>query len=627
MKKFLKFLYFAILSALSITFLFTLLCTLLPAPKLFNNTYLRLYDDNMQIFYQTTSQSNMEWIKYEELPQEVIDAVVSVEDKRFFYHFGIDPIRLIKAAWVNFTHWDILQGGSTITQQVAKNLYLSQEKTIERKLKELFWTTRLELHYSKEEILEAYLNTSYYSHGIIGIASAAEFYFDKPIEECNLAEITLLIGIPNSPNQYSLFNHFENSKTRQKNVLNAMVQNEKLTQQQADMIYQQEVYLADYQNQVQKNIYGYYKDAVMKECKELGYCSEEQLNNGLDIYTYYDAELQNTIQEVIDETMENSLQQTAIIALEPITFKVMAISGGTRYTETQYNRALYSKRQVGSTIKPLLYYIALNQGFSPDTTFLSTKTSFQLTQSVSYTPENYRDLYADTEISLIHAISTSDNVYAIKTHLFLGTNMLLEALEGFGIHQEEANASMALGTTDFPLIDLAKIYNTFASEGLYEEPAFIQCIKDSNGNILYQREIAPKQLLNSDDTLILTSLLRAPFDIKNNYVSGPSLLGYEPYTTVAAKSGSTDWDSVIAGYNPQITLVIWNGYDENQALESSEERKLSRKMFQKIFNQLYPKGNLGPWYSLSKNLEARKVDPISGKENPNGSVYWFRKEK
>lgn len=627
MKKLLKFLYITLFCTLSSIFLFILLCALLPAPKLSDNAYLRLYDDNMQVFYQTTNQSNMEWIEYQDIPQEVIDAVVSIEDKRFFYHFGLDPIRLVKAAWVNFTHWDILQGGSTITQQVAKNLYLSQEKTIERKLKELFWTLRLELHYSKEEILEAYLNTSYYSHGITGIASAAEFYFDKPLAQCTLAEITLLVGIPNNPTNYSLFNHFDNSKIRQQSVLNAMVKNKKLTQKEADKAFNQEICLANYQDQVQKNIYGYYKDAVLKECEALGYCTEDRLNNGLDIYTYYDADLQNTIQEVIDETMENSLQQTAIIALEPLTFKVMAISGGTRYTETQYNRALYSKRQVGSAIKPLLYYIALNQGFRPDTTFLSTKTSFQLTQTVSYTPENYRGLYADTDISLIHAISTSDNVYAIKTHLFLGTNMLLEALQGFGIEQKEATASMALGTTDFPLIDLAKIYNTFASIGLYEEPAFIQCIKDSSGQVLYQREILPKQLLNQDDTLILTSLLRAPFDIKNNYVSGPSLLGYEPYTTVAAKSGSTDWDSVIAGYNPQLTLVIWNGYDENQALESAEERKLSRKMFQKIFNQLYPKDKTGPWYTLNKNLEAKRVDPISGKEDPNGSIYWFKKEK
>lgn len=626
MKKILKLLYIALFSTLSMLFLFLLLCTLLPAPKLSNQTYLRLYDKDMQVFYQTHNQSNMEWIEYEEIPQEVIDAVISIEDKRFFSHFGLDPIRLVKAAWVNLTHWDILQGGSTITQQVAKNLYLSQEKTMERKLKELFWTFRLELHYSKEEILEAYLNTSYYSHGITGIASAAEFYFDKPLNQCSLSEITLLVGIPNNPTNYSLFNHFKNSKNRQQTVLNAMVKNKKLTQAEAEEAYIQEVHLANYQKQVQKNIYGYYKDAVLKECEALGYCSEAQLENGLEIYTYYDANLQNTLQEVIDETMENSLQQTAIIALEPLTFKVMAISGGTRYTETQYNRALYSKRQVGSTIKPLLYYIALNQGFSPDTTFLSTKTSFQLTQSVSYTPENYRELYANTDISLIHAISTSDNVYAIKTHLFLGTNMLLEALEGFGIHQKEANASMALGTTDFPLIDLAKIYNTFASEGLYEQPSFIQCIKDSSGHLLYQREILPKQLLNQEDTLILTSLLRAPFDIKNNYVSGPSLLGYEPYTTVAAKSGSTDWDSVIAGYNPQLTLVIWNGYDENQALKSSEERKLSRKMFQKIFNQLYPKDHLGPWYTLTKNLEARRVDPISGKADLNGSIYWFKKE-
>ncbi len=625
MKKFLKIAQITIICTFFSLLLFTLICALLPAPKLMENSSIRLYDDELNIFYQASNTASIDWIAYEDIPQEVIDAIISIEDKRYFQHFGIDPLRLIKAAWVDLTQWKIVQGGSTITQQVAKNLYLTQEQSFERKLKELVWAIRLELHYTKEEILETYLNTSYFGHGITGINTAAQFFFDKPLTECSLAEITMLVGIPNGPTYYSPFNDYQASRQRQRTVLDAMVSNHVLSQEEADAIFAEEIALCDYHQQIEKNIAGYYKDAVFAECQKLGFCSEEQLENGLDIYTYYDPELQAIMQATIDETMADSTQQTAMLALEPITFKVKAISGGTRYTDTQYNRALYSQRQVGSTIKPLLYYLALSQGFQPDTTFLSEKTSFQLTQTVAYTPENYKNLYANTDISLIHAISTSDNVYAIKTHLYLGIDMLYEALKSFGIEQKEPTASMALGTTDFPLIDLAKIYNTFASEGLFEEPAFIKCIRDSQGNVLYQRQIEPKQLLDQNDTLVLTSLLRAPFDIKNNYVSGPSLLGYEPYTTVAAKSGSSDWDSLIAGYNPQLTLVIWNGYDENQALTTTEERKLARSMFQTIWNKLYPKDSPGPWYSLTHNLEERKVNPITGQLDNNGSIYWFKK--
>lgn len=604
---------------------FYLVCAILPRPELVKNSSIRLYDDEMTVFYKTSNQANIDWIKYEDIPQQVIDVTVSIEDKRYFQHFGFDPFRLAKAAYLNVTQQRIVEGGSTITQQVAKNLYLTQDQTMKRKFQELVYATQLEIHYSKEEILETYLNTSYFGHGITGINTAAQFFFDKPLQECNLAEIAMLVGIPNSPSNYSPFINFELARKRQNTVLRSMVKNELLSEEEAKRIYDEGVQLADYKTQVEKNIYGYYKDAVFAECKSLGYCTDDQMAEGLDIYTYYQPDVQGLLQNTIDKEMANSDQQVAMIVVEPFTFKVQAISGGTRYTDTQYNRALYSRRQVGSTIKPLLYYIALDQGFQPDTTFLSAKTSFQLTQTVSYTPENYKDLYANIDISLIHAISTSDNVYAIKTHLFLGMDMLYVALEAFGIKQKEATAAMALGATDFPLIDLAKIYNTFASEGMSETPAFIKCIRDAQGNVIYQREIQPKQLLNRDDTLILSSLLRAPFDIKNNYVSGPSLLGYEPYTTVAAKSGSSDWDSLIVGYNPKMTLVVWTGYDENQALTTTAERRISRTMFQEIFNQMFPRDALGPWYEPSSNIEERRVNPITGQLDNNGSLYWFKK--
>ncbi len=383
-----------------------------------------------------------------------------------------------------------------------------------------------------------------------------------------------------------------------------------------------ELKLEDFQTQTRSEVYGYYKDAVIQECKQLGFCHG---NSGLIISTFYEPQLQKILQDEFDTQIQDTEMQAAGIIMQPFTFRVQAIQGGTNYYETQYNRALYSKRQSGSTIKPLLYYLALTQGFSPSTCFNSTETTFQISESVSYTPENYRSLYAEMPISLIHAISTSDNIYAVKTHLFLGTDALYNALNDFGIQQNEPTVSMALGTTDFPLMDLAMIYNTFASEGLWQKPALIQKITDSEGNLLYERKQQPVRLLKRDETLILTSLLRAPFDIKNVNVSGPSLLGYEPYTTVAAKSGSSDWDSLIAGYNPQMTLTLWNGYDENQPLTTTEERKISRSIFKEVFNRIYPKEQTGPWYEPSENLLAYRVDPITGTIDNNGSIYWYLK--
>ncbi len=602
---------------------FLLFCGFSHNITLGNQASLIIKNDQNETFFESCYQMDVLWTELNNLPDLLVEGTVAVEDKRFYQHHGYDPIRIMKALYKNLVSQDIVEGASTITQQTIKNLYLTQEKTYSRKIKELFLSVEAELHYTKEDILETYFNTLYYGHGIYGIQNASQFYFNKNPNELTLAEIAMLIGIPNSPNNYSPYLNDEKSRNRQLIVLNVMRNQNLITDQQYTQAKQEKLMLADFKTQTQSEVYGYYKDAVLQECRELGFCSSNQ--DHITIYTYYDETLQKTLQNEFDKQLENTDMQAAGIIMEPYTFHIKAIQGGSNYYKTQYNRALYSKRQSGSTIKALLYYLALVEGFNPSTCFDSTQTTFQISETVSYTPENYRSLYAEMPISLIHAISTSDNVYAIKTHLFLGTDALYNALNDFGIQQDETTVSMALGTTDFPLIDLAMIYNTFASEGLWQQPAFIKKITDAYGNILYERKEEPVRLLKEDETLVLTSLLRAPFDIKNVNVSGPSLLGYEPYTTVAAKSGSSDWDSLIVGYNPQMTLALWNGYDENKALTTTDERKISRSIFKEVFNAIYPKENPGPWYTPNDNILIQRVNPITGQISNTGSLYWYLK--
>ena len=602
---------------------FLLFCGFSHNITLGNQASLIIKNDQNETFFESCYQMDVLWTELNNLPDLLVEGTVAVEDKRFYQHHGYDPIRIMKALYKNLVSQNIVEGASTITQQTIKNLYLTQEKTYSRKIKELFLSVEAELHYTKEEILETYFNTLYYGHGIYGIQNASQFYFNKNPNELTLAEIAMLIGIPNSPNNYSPYLNDEKSRNRQLIVLNVMRNQNLITDQQYTQAKQEKLMLADFKTQTQSEVYGYYKDAVLQECRELGFCSSNQ--DHITIYTYYDEKLQKTLQNEFDKQLENTDMQAAGIIMEPYTFHIKAIQGGSNYYKTQYNRALYSKRQSGSTIKALLYYLALVEGFNPSTCFDSTQTTFQISETVSYTPENYRSLYAEMPISLIHAISTSDNVYAIKTHLFLGTDALYNALNDFGIQQDETTVSMALGTTDFPLIDLAMIYNTFASEGLWQQPAFIKKITDAYGNILHERKEEPVRLLKEDETLVLTSLLRAPFDIKNVNVSGPSLLGYEPYTTVAAKSGSSDWDSLIVGYNPQMTLALWNGYDENKALTTTDERKISRSIFKEVFNAIYSKENPGPWYTPNDNILIQRVNPITGQISNTGSLYWYLK--
>ena len=602
---------------------FLIFCGLSHNITLGNQASLVIKDDQNETFFESCYQMDILWTPLNDLPDLLIEGTVAVEDKRFYQHHGYDPIRIMKALYKNIASQNIVEGASTITQQTIKNLYLTQEKTYSRKIKELFLSVEAELHYTKEEILETYFNTLYYGHGIYGIQNASQFYFNKSSDELTVAETAMLIGIPNSPNNYSPYLNEEKSRNRQLIVLNVMKNQNLITQQQYNQAKQEKLMLADFKTQTRSEVYGYYQDAVMQQCRELGCCRSNQ--DHFIIYTYYDKKLQKTLQNEFDRQLENTDMQAAGIIMEPYTFHIKAIQGGSNYYETQYNRALYSKRQSGSTIKALLYYLALTEGFTPSTCFDSTQTTFQISETVSYTPENYRSLYAEMPISLIHAIATSDNVYAIKTHLFLGTDALYNALNDFGIQQDESTVSKALGTTDFPLMDLAMIYNTFASEGLWQKPSFIKKITDVNGKILYERKEEPVRLLKEDETLVLTSLLRAPFDIKNVNVSGPSLLGYEPYTTVSAKSGSSDWDSLIVGYNPQMTLALWNGYDENKALTTTDERKICRTIFKEVFNAIYPKENTGPWYIPNDNILTQRVNPITGHFSNSGSLYWYLK--
>lgn len=619
------FLSLVLLAAIAVTS-FYLYATFSDVPLLNENSRVLLYDNQNQVFYESNYYKNSTWCSYENFPEMLIETVVSVEDKRFYSHFGIDPIRIVKAMIVNIVNGSIVEGASTITQQYARNLYLTLDQTYSRKLQEILIATKIEMHYSKQDILEGYLNTVYFGHGIYGFAKAADYFFDKDINECTLAEIAMLAGIPNGPSYYSPFIDFENSKKRQKVVLNALVQNKVISESEAEAAYLETITLANNQTKKTDQSNGYYTDAVIQQLKNLGLYTEETIRNGLEVYTYYDSEIQNTLQNSIERFDPDTGQEIAGVILEPFTFHVLAINGGKDYSLSQYNRILYSSRQIGSTLKPLLYYCALADGFTPSTTFLSSATSFQLSAEEVYTPTNYMEVYAEKNISMIHAISVSDNIYAVKTHLFLGTECLNNTLAAFGIEQQQDHISVALGSTDFPLIDLAKIYNTFASEGLVEDPSFIRMVCDAQGNILYENKDEPKQLLKRDETLILTSLLRSPYDIKNLAANTPSMLGYEPYTTTAVKSGTSDWDSLVAGYNPNYTVVLWTGYDDNKAMTTSEERRVVKEIFQDFFNTLYPKGQEGAWYIPSSSIEKRRVDPISGELSQNGSVYWFKKE-
>lgn len=580
--------------------------------------HITLYDRNGDILYESNFGEDMEWTDLEDIPQQVQDAFVAVEDRRFYLHMGVDPIRIVSALRNNM-HSDTLQGGSTITQQYAKNLFLTNEQTLQRKIEEFFYAVRLEMHYSKADILEGYLNTLYFGHGIYGISEASSYYFGKDMDELSAGELAMLVGVVNGPGAFSPYLHYENAISRQQTVLQVLKDEQVIDEAAYEEAMNEELVILDHRDDEQEDdIRAYYIDAVLAELSAMNLTKDQ-----LDVYTYFDPQASRALYLSLQENLgSDSEMQAAAVILEPFTDHILAMAGGKSYTESQYNRALHAERQIASTIKPLLYYCALQQGFTPSTTFISQPTTFQLGDNETYAPGNYDDQYPYREISMINAIGMSDNIYAVKTHLFLGTQTLQHALAQYGITADD-NASLALGTVSLNVCELASIYNSFASEGLYAQPQLISGIRSKETWIM-QDETQMKQLLKRDETLMLSQLLTATYDPKNITYAYPSMLGSAPDVPTAVKSGTSDWDSLCAGYNPQYTLVIWSGYDDNRTLEKADMSH-ARKIFQATFDRLY-EGREGPWYERPDTLEERRVDPVSGEPSSQGSVYWYKKE-
>lgn len=623
MKRLLKICFYLSFILYSIYFAVYLYAYFKPLQTDLIGNQLQLYDSNNNVYYETNFNKTGSWVAYEEIPTLLVDSFKTIEDRRFDYHFGIDPIRIATSLLQNIKAGRIVAGGSTITQQYARNLFLDQSQTITRKLKEMLYAIQIEMHYSKEQIMEGYLNTIYLGHGIYGIKDGADFFFGKTVDELSISDIALLLGSCNSPTYYSPFLYYDNAISKRNQILYSLYEREIISFDEYRLAVDEIPTLNTSKDDINEKVYSsFYKNIVLNELRELNLLNEKSLSSGLQVHTYYNPNIQLILENATAKHMnpDDAMQMAGVIA-EPFTGNIVAVKGSVDYNYSEYNRAIYASRQIASTIKPLLYYLALEEGFTPLTSFLSQPTTFVLSDSEVYTPTNFNDYYPNKEVSLAYAISSSDNIYAVKTHLFLGTDLLYGTLKNLRYTQAKNIASLALGCINMSPMELTQLYTMFAGEGIYTDLSSISYITDSEGRLIYQNPHKCQQLLNRDTTLMLTQLLRAPFDITS---PNPSLLGYEPITYVAAKSGTSDWDSWIAGYNPKYTVVIWNGYDDSTPLVSVEERRISRLIFKDVFNSLFPTAN-DLWYEMSDALIEIPISLQTNSYNPNGTNYWFMK--
>ncbi len=596
------------------------------SPKLdiMNANQFYIYDDQESLVYQ--GSGNNEWVSLDEMSPNLINAVLSTEDKNFYKHHGFDYLRIAKAMYTNLVSGSIVQGASTISQQYIKNMYLDFDKTWERKIEEAFLTLRLEVHYSKDEILEGYLNTINFGQGNYGVENASKFYFNKSAKDLTMEEAIMLAAIPKAPSKYNPVSNYEASINRSKVIAEVMLNNETLDRDTYDRLFISDIDIYGKRSENDLNMLMYYQDAVYKELDSLDGIPDSLIESGgIKIYTSLNLEAQSKMEESILKNMNKEDMQVASIIINPNTGGVMALSGGLDYSKSQYNRAISSKRQVGSSIKPFLYYAALENGMVSSSTFLSEPTTFMFSNNQSYSPANYNDKYGNKNITMAAALAYSDNIYAVKTHLFLGEETLVNTAKRMGIQGVlEPIPSLALGTSELSMLDFARGYTTLASGGYKKDITFIERVEDMNGNILYKKDVKDELVLNESYTYILNEIMTSTYNSAFVDYNNPTIisLASKISSKYAMKTGSTGTDCWMVGYDSNVLMITWNGYDDNKEMEV-KDGTISKNIWVDTVENLSIEKK---WYEIPGNVVGKPLNAITGEvaeDNKNTTIFYY----
>ena len=599
-----------------------------PKLELKNMGKVFIYDHEENLIYQGSGSS--EWISLNDISQDLKDAVVSVEDKNFYSHQGFDIPRIVKAFFSNIAN-NTRVGASTISQQYIKNMFLTFDQTWSRKIEEAFLTVQLEVHYDKDAILEGYLNTINYGEGNYGIEDASKYYFNKSGKDLTLEEAIMLAGIPKNPSNYNPVSDYDACIERAWIVASSMLKNGYITEEEYNGLFQDKIEIYGERTQNNSQMVMYYQDAVLDELEEIDSVPNSLIESGgLKIYTTFDMEAQTKMEESILKYMGNQEElQVASVMVNPSDGGVIALTGGLNYAKSQYNRATMSKRQVGSTMKPFLYYAALENGMVASSTFKSEKTTFNFSNNQLYSPSNYNDVYANKDITMAAAVAFSDNIYAVKTHLFLGTDVLVDTAHRAGIQEEiTGNPSLALGTSELNMMDFATGYTTLANGGDNQKLHFITRVEDLNGNVLYEFKQKHDYVFNSNDVFILNELLTSTTNSAFSDYTTPTALSLASKMSrkYALKTGTTNTDSWVAGYNPDVLMMVWVGNDEAKEIDSTASYYSKNIWLDTLEGYLQ---NVEPhWYETPQNVIGLIRDGITGEQtidSKNSTVFYYVK--
>nr|WP_311764901.1 PBP1A family penicillin-binding protein [Paenibacillus agricola] len=580
----------------------------LPVSKMDPST--EIIDIHGEILETLNGGRNSQSVTLQEISPYLIQATLAIEDRSFYHHVGFDVKGIARATVVNLQHMAKVQGAGTITQQLARNMYLTHERTWTRKLKETYYAVQMELQMSKDEILDQYLNQIYYGHSTYGIQAASRLFFGKDALDLTLAESAMLAGIPKGPRYYSPYYDLKNAKERQGTVLQTMVTAGAITQQEADQASKDKLDILALEPR-KPPIGGYFRDYVRNLATEQFGISEELFEEGgLKVYTSLDATTQRIAEQVVTEQMDKQGElQAALIAIDPRNGYVRAMVGGRSYAENQFNRVFANTRQPGSAFKPIVYITALQQKqFTPLTRFKSEPTTFSYDNGrQSYTPNNFGNIYFNW-IDLRQAIAKSDNIFAVHSIIEVGADNVIATARRMGITSPmKPLPSLALGTFPVSPFEMASAFAIFASGGMRTDPVAILRIENRTGRVLYEAKPVQEQVFDPAYTYVMTHLMEGVFE-QGGTGNRVSAVLKRP---VAGKTGTTNTDAWLVGYTPELSTAVWVGYDKDRnisTLESHLAAPIFAEFTERALESVPPK-----LFPIPPGVVSVNIDPISGK--------------
>ncbi|WP_239256099.1 transglycosylase domain-containing protein [Listeria ilorinensis] len=530
------------------------------------------------------SSTNATFVKIDDISPNVTNAVVSIEDRDFYEHKGFDIKGILRSFWGLVTTGEITGGGSTITQQLAKNALLSQEQTFTRKIKELFMAREIEKTYSKDEIMEMYLNSSYFGNGEYGVENASLKYFGKHASELNVPEAATIAGLLQAPSAYDPYNHMDKATERRNMVLKAMWENNKISKEDYEKYKKTDIVLNDQSKQNKDTKYPWYIDAVINEAVDKADISQDEImKRGYKIYTELDQNYQASLDSVYandslfpENASDGEMVQSGAVLMDPTTGGIRALIGGRgEHVFRGFNRATQMQAQPGSTMKPIAVYTpALENGYKVD----SMLKDEEITYKGDYTPTNVDGVYRG-EVPMYQAVAYSINAPAVWLLDQIGMEKGYKSAQEFGIPVEESDktlGALALGglSKGASPVDMAAAYSTFATGGVKPESYIISKIVDPSGNVIYEHEPETKRIISESVSDDMTSMLLDVINYgtgNNAAVSGHEMAGKTGSTQVSYDKNGTK-DQWFVGYTPNLVGAVWMGFDktdENHYLTTS----------------------------------------------------------